>query len=569
MHLKRIPRALVIGLAAALFTLVALNMLTAGVAVAQEEEEPTPTPILTATATPVPDLIVQASVSFAEDGDLNDDGIVNPGDTMVYAISLVNNGETITGPVTLMAQYDASFISGVANISEGGLGGEGEVVWNFDQVEAGQDINLTFDATMRGRFPAGRTQVTAAVVVKVGTVELARTTAPTVEVLGPNLRLIDESFELITDANENGRIDPGDTVRFAITYQNTGGGPSQEASIIANYPEDLTQAIISTSVEADDIEGQLIWQIGSVPAGGEPQTIAMTVVFKEEFPPGVTTYDLPTTLRSATATLDERTISVPVSGPNVLIQPMVELIADADGDRLADAGDIVEFTFQYENVGTETARNVVVVVGYEVGELVVASIPQDGVLDAEAGTITWTLPALEPGAGSFYKFQGTVGTLAPGLENISVLATLSTEKTAATAQEIRIAVDAPVPTPDFELTPTASLITESRPPQGAGILSGAVVATLIGIFLVFGLLALIYVSSRVLPGSQSERENLDEEERQLRNRLVREIVEGVVLIAILFSVMLLGLQNTLDQDSVNSIIAGIVGYVAGRVASAR
>lgn len=569
MHLKRTPRALVIGLAAALLTLVTLNMLTSGVAVAQEEEEPTPTPILTATPTSIPDLQVQASVSFAEDGDLNGDGNVNPGDTIVYSINLMNSGEATSGPVTLTAQYDASFISGVANISEGGLGGEGEVVWNFDQIEAGQDIGLTFDATMRGRFPAGRTQVTAAIVVKAGTVELARTTAPAVEVLGPNLRLVDETFELITDANENGRVDPGDTVRFAITYQNTGGGPSQDASIIVSYPEDLTQSIISTSVEAEDVEGQLIWQIGSVPAGGEPQTIAMTVVFKDEFPPGVTTYDLPTTLRSATATLDERTLSVPVSGPNVLIQPIAKLIADADGDGLADTGDIVEFTLQYDNVGTEAARNIVIVAEFEVGQLEVASVPQDGVLDAEAGTITWTLPTLEPGAGNFYKFQATIGALAAGLENVGVLATLSTEKTAVTAQEISVAVDAPPATPELELTPTASLITESRPPQGAGILSGTVVATLIGIFLVFGLLALVYVSSRVLPGSQSERENLDEEGRTAHNRLVREIVEGVVLIAILFSVMLLGLQNALDQDSVNSIIAGIVGYVAGRVASAR
>ncbi len=568
MHLKRIPRAPIFGLAAALLTFVTLNMVNPGVVVAQDEEEPTPTPISTATATAIPDLQVQASVDFAEEGDLNGDGNVNPGDTLVYSISLLNAGEA-TGPVTLTAQYDGSFVSGVANISGGGLGGEGEVVWIFNQLDAGQEETLTFDATMRGRFPAGRTQVTAAIVVKAGTVELARTTAPAVEVLGPNLRLVDETFELITDANENGRIDPGDAVRFAITYQNTGGGPSQDASIIVNYPEDLTQAIISTSEEAEDIEGQLIWQIGSVPAGGEPQTLALTVVFKEEFPPGVTTYDLPTTLRTATSTLDERKLSVPVSGPNVSIQPVAKLIADADGDGLADTGDIVEFTFQYENVGTEAARNVVLVVEFEKGGLEVASVPQDGVLDAEAGTITWTLPSLEAGAGNFFKFQATVGALAPGLENVGVLATLSTEKTGTTAREISVAVDAPMPTPDFELTPTASLITESRPPQGAGILSGAVVSVLIGIFLVFGLLSLVYVSSRVLPGSQSERENLDEDGRTAHNRLVREIVEGVVLIAILFSVMLLGLQNALDQDSVNSIIAGIVGYVAGRVASSR
>jgi hypothetical protein len=81
------------------------------------------------------------------------------------------------------------------------------------------------------------------------------------------------------------------------------------------------------------------------------------------------------------------------------------------------------------------------------------------------------------------------------------------------------------------------------------------------------LLAIVFVASRVLPGSREEREEQDEEDRASQRRLVRELIEGVIITAILFSVMVMGLQNALDQDSVNSIIAGIVGYVAGRVAS--
>jgi hypothetical protein len=83
-------------------------------------------------------------------------------------------------------------------------------------------------------------------------------------------------------------------------------------------------------------------------------------------------------------------------------------------------------------------------------------------------------------------------------------------------------------------------------------------------------LSIVYVASRVLPGTAEEREELDTvEERADHRRMVRELMEGIILTAILFSVMILGLQNALDQNSVNSIIAGIVGYVAGRVASSR
>jgi hypothetical protein len=144
--------------------------------------------------------------------------------------------------------------------------------------------------------------------------------------------------------------------------------------------------------------------------------------------------------------------------------------------------------------------------------------------------------------------------------------TIASDQTGPTRREVAIPADAPPPAPE-EAAEATPQITESRPAQGQGILSGSTVAVLIGLFLAFGLLSLVYIGSRVLPGTPEERATEDEEERLAHRRLVRELVEGITLVAILFSVMILGLQNALDQDSVNSIIAGIVGYVAGRVAS--
>jgi hypothetical protein len=129
--------------------------------------------------------------------------------------------------------------------------------------------------------------------------------------------------------------------------------------------------------------------------------------------------------------------------------------------------------------------------------------------------------------------------------------------------------DSPALTATAGPTGTPS-IQETRPAQGQGILGSYAIALLIGIFLMLSLLSIVYVASRVLPGTPEERESLDSvEERADHRRMVRELMEGIILTAILFSVMILGLQNALDQDSVNSIIAGIVGYVAGRVASSR
>lgn len=282
----------------------------------------------------------------------------------------------------------------------------------------------------------------------------------------------------------------------------------------------------------------------------------------------MTVYTLPIAIRGTTATLDERTLEVPVSGPSLVITPRAEFVADADGDGLADPGDLVKVVLPYGNVGTEGALNVVLTAQYDPEQLEISLVEQDGVQDIEAGTITWSLSALDADAPGVVTFQGRVSMLPAGLENLTLSATIVSDQTAPTRRELLVPVDAPVPTPEGGPTPTAApQYSESRPAQGQGILTGTTIAVLIGLFLMFGLLSIVYVGSRVLPGTPEERDTDDEAERLAHRRLVRELVEGVVLIAILFSVMVLGLQNALDQDSVNSIIAGIVGYVAGRVAS--
>lgn len=579
MRLKRMPYGAVTGLAVGLLVLVVTNLVGIGahVVVAQDETTPTPaelTPTPTPTATPVPtalpSLQLQTFVELTPDGDLGGDGVINPGDTVNYRIRLVNGGDTPSGPVEVVVLYDATFISGVANISQGGIAAEeGQVVWSLEGLEAGDDISLSFDATLRGRFPPGRTQVTGAVVVRAGAVELARSTLPAIEAVGPNLRLVDVAVELITDVSENGRIDPGDTVRFTISYSNTGGGPSQEASIVAQYSEDLTRDIVGNPDNGEVADGQLTWLLGSVPADKElVKTVQFTVIFDDEFPSGITTYDLKVAIRGATATLDERVVNVPVFGPSLVVSPRAEFLADADGDELVDAGDLVKIVIPYENVGTESALNVILTGLYDPARLEVSLVEQSGLDNPEEGTVTWSLSALDAGKGDEVAFQARVLSLEPGLESLQIGVTVISDQTALTRRDLQIPVDAPMPTPEGGPTPTTPpQYSESRPAQGQGILSGPTLAVLIGLFLTFGLLSIVFVGSRVLPGTPEERDTDDIEERAAHRRLVRELVEGVVLVAILFSVMILGLQNTLDQDSVNSIIAGIVGYVAGRVAS--
>jgi len=564
-------------LAASLLTWMFLNWLVPEGGVASAQDQPTPTPIaeeteepiVTATATAVPSLQIRITAELAPDGDLDGDSVIDPGDTLNYVIRVANASNVPTGPIEVVFLYDAAFIGATTVLTEGGALDAGQVVWGVDQLGPSEERVFQLSAILNRRFPPGRTQVQASVVVRSGAAELARVGGTPVEVLGPNLRITDISTELVTDTGQTGRINPGDTVRFIIGYSNTGGGPSGEATLTADYPDELTKALVGNPDNAEDADGVLAWQLGSVPASSEVNTVRFTVTLADTFPPGVVSYDVPIALRSAAVVLDQRMASLAIAGPSLLITPRVEFVADGDGDGLVDPGDIIQTTLQVANVGSEPTSNIVVTVSYEVAVLEITAVEQEGVSDTQAGTLTWTLAGLEAGANQLLTYQGRVRALVAGQANLVMSVVTTSNEISLVRSEVVVAADAPTPTPEIGPTATPS-VSETRPAQGQGILGPYAIAILIGAFLVISILAIVFVASRVLPSTTEEREAVDTpEERADHRRMVRELIEGVVLTAILFSVMILGLQNTLDKDSVNSIIAGIVGYVAGRVASSR
>jgi len=577
---KRLPYGVLIGLFVALATWTLLNTVTSVFddvepAAAQdgdgdtpdggeEEELPTPTP----QPTPRPSLRLQGISTFAPGGDLNENDRYNPGERVLYLVRLANAGPTNTGPVQVVVTLDEEFIGNIEEVSGGGVIDGARVIWSFDQIEAGSELGLQFVATLRQIFPPGVSRVTGNVVVQSGQTPIAEANVASIEVSGPNLRLVDDQIELVTDLNENGNPDPGDTLRFTIAYQNTGGGPSQEAAIVADYPDDLIAEITSNPGDAQDTGDTLSWLIGSIPIEAEPRRVQFSVRLEERLPAGTTAFELPVEIRGTSAVLDMTTISVPLAGPSVMVTPSFELAVDSNSNGLADSGDTVQVTVRYENVGTDAAQNVVIRSTFPQEQVEVSGVSNDGgtTLGDTQGTVTWPpVPLLSPGESAQFTYQARIRSLDATVSNISFGFAVDSDQTLAGTQQLNVQV---VPGQGVGVGDLGegSTVTQEKPTQGSGRLTGPVIASLVGGFLIFSLLSITYVASRVLPSTPEERDNDTEAARAANRRMVRELIEGVIITAILFSVMVLGLQNALDRESINSIIAGIVGYVAGRVA---
>jgi uncharacterized repeat protein (TIGR01451 family) len=160
------------------------------------------------------------------------------------------------------------------------------------------------------------------------------------------------TFSKVADVST---ADPGDFIKYTITYKNTGTGDATEVEITDTIPADTT--LESTDPTHTSSSGDTYtWDLGTVEAGKDG-TITVIVSVDAHTPDG--------TLLRNTATLDYSDAN---GNPypqmkdyaDVTVTAPVMTIAKTGNVDTADPGDGITYTITYKNTGTGTATNVVV-----------------------------------------------------------------------------------------------------------------------------------------------------------------------------------------------------------------
>ncbi|UCE37407.1 MAG: DUF11 domain-containing protein [Thermoplasmata archaeon] len=200
--------------------------------------------------------------------------------------------------------------------------------------------------------------------------------------------------------------DPGDTIEYTIEYENTGSGWASLVEIVDTIPADTTflNSTPSPTSSAGDV---YTWTIGDV-APGASGTITIIV-----------TVDVGTadeTLLHNVATLDYADANgnyypqesdyadVIVTAPDLSIMKTANM-------SLANPGDTIEYTIEYENSGTGWASLVEIVDTIPADTTFVGSTPSP---DSSTGDVyTWTIGDLAPGASGTITITVTVDVGTP------------------------------------------------------------------------------------------------------------------------------------------------------------
>jgi uncharacterized repeat protein (TIGR01451 family) len=201
----------------------------------------TPIPI----AEPAPSLTVVKTGALELAGDLDADGIIDPGDTIKYTIVYSNTGVVTATNVTIVDDYDETLIASIPNISGEGVDDGETITWDLGPLAPGVGSSVFYESTLRDGFPPGSTPIENTAKIASDGVALA-SASKAVVVKRPRLTLLKER-DLVKDANDDGTPDPGDTLKYTIYYDNTGEVGATQVTIEDDYDQNCVVNITNIS----------------------------------------------------------------------------------------------------------------------------------------------------------------------------------------------------------------------------------------------------------------------------------------------------------------------------------
>jgi uncharacterized repeat protein (TIGR01451 family) len=346
--------------------------------------------------------------------DASGNNMAEPGETLTYTITLSNTGggDFTNYGLTDPLDPNVAFVSA----TNGGAFAGGTVTWSGLTVPANGSLTLTVVVTVANPIPPGVTAIgnfayatgstppvctavpmpsnCASIPVRSGAVSIAKTVA---------------------DASGNNLAEPGETLTYAITLSNTGGGD------VTNYgvtdPLDPNVAFVSADNGGAFAGGTVTWSGLTVPANGsltltvvatvaDPIPNGVTAIRNVAYPTGATPADcMAAPVPPSCAVI---TTSPPSGTAELLIQKSVNTSSTTPGGTLV-------YTVAVSNVGTAPATNAVL------------SDPMPSGIASYAWTCAASGGAVCPNANGSGAIAETIATLpASGAVVYTITAVLST-----------------------------------------------------------------------------------------------------------------------------------------------
>ncbi|WP_164655885.1 isopeptide-forming domain-containing fimbrial protein, partial [Thiorhodococcus mannitoliphagus] len=382
------------------------------------------------------------TVSLVVDGETT--GLVDPGDTLEYMIVLTNEGADATGVVfTDTIPANTTYVASSLSTTVGTTDDTGAPNLQVDIGDLAADATVTI--TFRVTVDTGT--ATGTVISNQGAVDSEQTVPTPTDADGlrdngfqptdipvggqPSVQsplYAEKGVVLLTDVDDNGVVNPGDTLRYSLVLSNNGDQPLTNVSLKDTIPAGLTYVNDSASATGGTptVNGQsLDWTLETL-AAGDFALLLFNVTVNDPLPGSVSSY----TFENQGATDSDETQpgltdgngdpsdgfqpteieATTGSGAPVLdVEKRWSLAEDANDDGLANPGDVIGYRISITNSGSAATVDARLTDAIPTGTTLVS-----GSVTTDVGVVTGTDPiainlgTLLPGEVATVRFQVTI-----------------------------------------------------------------------------------------------------------------------------------------------------------------
>lgn len=413
-------------------------------------------PAASVTVSAPPALTVQKQVS-----DLSA-GAVMRGDELRYTITVTSTGVgyardvVVTDPIPASTAYVAgsTSIDGAAmtdaTADDGVDAGQAGITARLGTLAPGATRTLTFRVRVSDSATGGAAIANTATAVfggLAGGATSSVTSAPavvTVTVIPPPNIVVTETYQLVFDADNDGRIGPGDLLQYTVVVANRGAGPATGVTQTMQIPavvEFIPRSLITTRGTATfSAPGTIVAQVGSLGAG-ESASIAWVVRL------GANATSLDQLVNSSSVSAGTGT--APGSGAGA--QPLASgprLRVTVRGPRQLRGGEVATFRIVVRNMSGRDVRNLAVSDLVPGGLSAVAGAPRFRLV---RGTPTWRVAIVRAGSSVTIVLRLRATRTARGARTNSVVLSGATVPTVTLHTPLRILPAARTPRPPVVL----------------------------------------------------------------------------------------------------------------------
>lgn len=327
-----------------------------------------------------------------------------------------------------------------------GAASTGDITWTFsspitiaaasgDPTPTPVVETLIFTANVSG-ISGTYTNVVSVLATR-GTTDYTMTADPLQIGVGAPLLNISKSAVVSTDADSDGKADPGtDTITYTITYSNDSPVNVPDVIITDTIPTGLT--FVSATGGGTESGGTITWNLGDLASGEGPYSVTFDVTVDDPYP------DAEPIASVNTATIDDDNNPVSVVDPKsasatVLIDaPRPNLVVQKSaGSSVVAPGGNVTFTIDYMNTGNTGATGVIITDEVPAGFTYVSNT---GSGSYTAPTVTWNIGAVAAGGTGSVTVTMQAGNPFTGSNPTTNTATIDSNETTPVTDSVQVGV---------------------------------------------------------------------------------------------------------------------------------